>query len=68
MLLGSRGVDQHTGSGNKKKKHNSRQWGRTDHCWGTVIARNLEIVRQTLEALLEDTKALNRLFYKKACF
>lgn len=26
----------------QKKKYNSRQWGRTDHCWGTVIAKNLD--------------------------
>lgn len=42
MLLGSRGGRPTYWFRKQKKKHNSRQWGRTDHCWGTVIARNLD--------------------------
>lgn len=42
MLLGSRVGRPTYWFRKQKKKHNSRQWGRTDHCWGTVIAKNLD--------------------------
>lgn len=42
MLLGSRVGRPTYWFRKQKKKYNSRQWGRTDHCWGTVIAKNLD--------------------------
>lgn len=39
----------------KKKERNSGQWGRADHCWGTVTAKSL-----ASEADIERTSRRHR--------